>query len=78
MIYFAQNGSYLNGFNSNASLPFESGKTYRLRIVNTGAFAMFYFWIEGHQMSIIEVDGTDTQKMDVDMLSSAFTLLVSK
>lgn len=69
LIYFAQNGSYLNGFNGNASLPFQPGKTYRLRIINAGAFAMFYFWIEGHQMSVIEVDGTDTQKMDVDMLS---------
>ena len=56
-MYFSQNGKYLDGFNENATLPFEAGKTYRLRIVNTAAFSMFYFWIDGHQMRIIEVDG---------------------
>ena len=71
LIYFAQNGTYLGpkpgtsptgptsavGFNENATLPFEPGKTYRLRIVNTSAFTSFYFWIDGHDMNIIEVDG---------------------
>ena len=68
MIYFAQNGSYLGpiggtnaysdvGFNENATLPFEPGKTYRLRIMNTGAFSAFFFWIDGHEMRIIEADG---------------------
>jgi iron transport multicopper oxidase len=70
-MYFAQNSTYLRpiacsnpapvtsavGFNENATLPFQPGKTYRLRIVNTAAFAMFYFWIDGHDMRIIEVDG---------------------
>ena len=45
------------GFNENATLPFEPGKTYRLRIVNTAAFAMFAFWIDGHEMRVIEADG---------------------
>ncbi len=71
LLYFAQNGTYLGpisgtnpptvtshvGFNENATLPFEPGKTYRLRIVNTSAFAAFFFWIDGHDMRIIEVDG---------------------
>ena len=70
-MYFAQNSTYLGpiagsnpapvtsavGFNENATLPFQPGKTYRLRIVNMSAFAMFYFWIDGHDMRIIEVDG---------------------
>lgn len=70
-MYFAQNGTYLGpiagtnpdpvtakvGFNENATLPFQPGKTYRLRIVNTSAFAAFFFWIDGHEMRIIEVDG---------------------
>ncbi|KAG1867396.1 Fet3 protein [Suillus subluteus] len=85
LVYFSQNGSYLApipgsnpspvtsavGFNENATLPFEPGKTYRLRIINMGAFAAFYFWIDGHQMQIIEADGTDTQEQSVDMLSVA-------
>jgi iron transport multicopper oxidase len=45
------------GFNENATLPFQPGKTYRLRVVNTSTFAMFHFWIDGHDMEIIEVDG---------------------
>ncbi len=71
LVYFAQGGSYLGpisgtnpdpvtskvGFNENATLPFQPGKTYRLRIVNTSAFAAFFFWIDGHDMRIIEVDG---------------------
>ena len=74
LIYFAQNGSYLGpisgtspspvtshvGFNENATLPFEPGKTYRLRIVNTSAFSRFYFYIDGHDMRIIEADGVST------------------
>jgi len=71
IIYFAQNASYLGpisgsspspvtsavGFNENATLPFQPGKTYRLRVLNTSAFAAFFFWIDGHEMRIIEVDG---------------------
>lgn len=71
LIYFAQNGNYLGpvsgtspdpvtgkvGFNENGTLPFQAGKTYRLRIVNTSAFSAFFFWIDGHDMRIIEVDG---------------------
>ncbi|KAG2146288.1 Fet3 protein [Suillus clintonianus] len=83
IIYFSQNGSYLPpntgsnlspvtsmvGFNENATLPFEPGKTYRLRIINMGALAGFFFWIDGHEMRIIEADGTDTQEQLVDILS---------
>lgn len=70
-MYFTQDATYLSpmpgknpasvtshvGFNENATLPFEPGKTYRLRIVNVGAFTAFYFWIDGHEMRIIEADG---------------------
>nr|ABE60664.1 Fet3 protein [Phanerodontia chrysosporium] len=83
LIYFAQNASYLGpisgthpdpvtaavGFNENATLPFQPGKTYRLRIVNTSAFAMFYFWIDGHDMRIIEVDGTDVEESPTDLIT---------
>ncbi|KAJ7723385.1 Fet3 protein [Mycena metata] len=82
LIYFAQNGTYLGpksgtspssgtavGFNENATLPFAPGKTYRLRIVNTSAFAMFYFWIDGHDMRVIEVDGTDVEEYPLDLVT---------
>ncbi|KAF8882185.1 ferroxidase [Gymnopilus junonius] len=83
LIYFAQRGTYLGpkagtnptgptsavGFNENATLPFEPGKTYRLRIVNTAGFSAFFFWIDGHDMRIIEVDGTDVEESPIDLLS---------
>ncbi|CAL1708876.1 unnamed protein product [Somion occarium] len=83
LIYFAQNATYLGpiagtspdpvtaavGFNENATLSFEPGKTYRLRVVNTSAFAMFFFWIDGHEMRIIEVDGTDVEEYPIDLIS---------
>ncbi|RDB30495.1 Iron transport multicopper oxidase fio1 [Hypsizygus marmoreus] len=83
LIYFAQNATYLGpikgtspspvtsavGFNENATLPFVPGKTYRLRIVNTAAFAAFYFWIDGHDMRIIEIDGTDVEESPIDLIA---------
>ncbi|KAG6816327.1 hypothetical protein H0H87_006926 [Tephrocybe sp. NHM501043] len=82
LIYFAQNATYLGpvagsspapvtsavGFNENATLPFQPGKTYRLRIINTSAFAAFFFWIDGHDMRIIEVDGTDVEESPIDFI----------
>jgi len=62
LIYAAQNGTYLPSnenvqFNGNLTIPFEAGKTYRLRVLNTGVFAMSFFWIDGHEMQVIEADG---------------------
>ncbi|THU99994.1 ferroxidase [Dendrothele bispora CBS 962.96] len=85
IVYFAQESGYLKskagtipspvtlsvGFNENATLPFEPGKTYRLRIVNTSAFSMFFLWIDGHDMRVIEVDGVDVEESPIDVLSIA-------
>ncbi|KAL0578124.1 ferroxidase fet3 [Marasmius crinis-equi] len=81
LIYFAQNQTYLPpipgrasssiGFNGDATISFQTGKTYRLRVVNTSAYATFFFWIDGHDMGIIEVDGTDVSETPVDVLSVA-------
>ncbi|KAG8747139.1 ferroxidase fet3 [Ceratobasidium sp. 414] len=69
LIYFSANGTYLPGFNENTTLNFVPGKTYRLRVVNTSAFAMFFFWIDGHDMRIIEVDGTDIAEAPTPLLT---------
>ncbi|KAH7920657.1 Fet3 ferroxidase [Leucogyrophana mollusca] len=82
LIYFAQNTTYLSpiggispspvtsavGFNENATLPFVPGRTYRLRVINMSAFAAFFFWIDGHDMRIIEGDGTDVHEMPMGVL----------
>ncbi|KZT28057.1 multicopper oxidase [Neolentinus lepideus HHB14362 ss-1] len=86
LLYFAHNGTYLPpipgttprswvtgdvGYNENATVSWEAGRRYRLRIINTSSFAGFYFWIDGHDMQIIEADGTDTAPQPVSMLSLA-------
>jgi len=52
----------------NLTLSVETGKTYFFRLTNIGAFAGQYFWIEGHTMKIIEVDGVYTEPADADMI----------
>lgn len=49
-------------------IPVEQGKTYLLRLANVGAFASQYFWIEGHTMRIVEVDGVWTDAAETDMI----------
>ncbi|KAF9950961.1 hypothetical protein BGZ72_007474 [Mortierella alpina] len=50
---------------SNTEFQFEAGKTYRLRIINMSALAMFHFYIDGHDVDIIEVDGVDVARKTV-------------
>lgn len=52
----------------NLTTPVQPGKTYMFRIVNIGAFAGQYFWIEGHTMRIVEVDGVYTDAAEADMI----------
>ncbi|KUJ11561.1 laccase 2 [Mollisia scopiformis] len=37
-------------------MNFESGKKYRLRIINTGLYSNFRFAIDGHQLTVIGMD----------------------
>ncbi|KAK8170537.1 putative ferrooxidoreductase Fet3 [Phyllosticta citribraziliensis] len=52
----------------NFELPVQPGKTYLLRLVNIGAFASQYFWIEGHNLTIVEVDGVWTKPAETKMI----------
>lgn len=60
------NPAYLTGFNENVTIHFEPGKTYRLRFINVGAFSMANLWLDGHDMSIIELDGVETEAYPID------------
>ncbi|PWN37839.1 multi copper oxidase [Meira miltonrushii] len=76
LVYFAhtakgKNAEYLPGYNENATLSFEPGKTYRLRLINMAALSKFQFWIEGHEMSIIEADGVDMKEFPVEKIPLA-------
>ncbi|CAA2959860.1 L-ascorbate oxidase homolog [Olea europaea subsp. europaea] len=50
------NGRGLNG----AFFTVEQGKTYRLRISNVGLQNSLNFRIQGHKMTVVEVEGTHT------------------
>ena len=38
----------------NLQINVEPGKTYLIHLINMGAFAGQYFWIEGHEFDIVE------------------------
>ncbi|KAH0442270.1 multicopper oxidase [Colletotrichum camelliae] len=52
----------------NLTVAVQPGKTYLFRMVNMAAFAGQYIWIEGHNISIVEVDGVYTEPADASMI----------
>ncbi|GKT57194.1 multicopper oxidase [Colletotrichum tofieldiae] len=52
----------------NLTVPVQPGKTYLFRLVNMAAFAGQYVWIEGHNISIVEVDGVYTEPAEASMI----------
>ncbi|KAG8743082.1 laccase, partial [Ceratobasidium sp. 428] len=44
------------------------GKRYRLRVINMSAIGSYTFSVEGHRLTIIEVDGVSHQPLVVDSL----------
>ncbi|PHH66840.1 hypothetical protein CDD81_5972 [Ophiocordyceps australis] len=52
----------------NLTVPVEPQRTYLFRVINIGAFAGQYLWIEGHKMRIVEVDGVYTKPAEADMI----------
>lgn len=52
----------------NLTVSIQPGKTYLFHLVNVGAFAGQYFWFEGHNMTIVEVDGIYTDPAEAEML----------
>ncbi|PFH61689.1 hypothetical protein XA68_16572 [Ophiocordyceps unilateralis] len=43
-------------------------RKYLLRIINMGAFAGQFFWIEGHSLTVVEVDGVYTKPAEAQMI----------
>ncbi|ORY28145.1 putative iron transport multicopper oxidase FET3 precursor [Naematelia encephala] len=80
VIYVAHNGAYINtneelssgvGVSNNASLTFEPGKKYRIRIINMSSLAMFFINIDQHQMYVIETDGIEMEPYPIDTVTIA-------
>ncbi|KAL2845749.1 Cupredoxin [Aspergillus pseudodeflectus] len=56
------------GAEPNFTVSIKPGKTYLFLLVNIGAFASQRFWIEGHSMRVVEVDGVWTNPLEANML----------
>ncbi|KAF8074135.1 laccase [Lyophyllum atratum] len=62
-------GRYIGGpLTTRARVNVIAGKKYRLRIINISAYAGYEFSIEGHRLTIIEVDGINHVPLTVDRL----------
>lgn len=62
-------GRYPGGPSSPLSVVnVQSGKRYRFRLVSLACDVFFTFSIDGHNMTIIEADGVNTQPLTVDSI----------
>lgn len=52
----------------NLTVAVQPGKTYFFRLINMGAFAAQYVWFEGHNMTVLEVDGIYVQPQQASMI----------
>jgi iron transport multicopper oxidase len=52
----------------NAKIAVKAKRTYMIRIINIGSFVGSYIKIDGHDMTIVEIDGIYTEPKTVDML----------
>ena len=52
----------------NLTVAVAPGKTYLFHFVNVGAFAGQYVWFEGHNMTIVEVDGVYTDEAETERI----------
>jgi iron transport multicopper oxidase len=51
-----------------AQFPVKPGKTYLLRVINTGNTLGQYFEVDGHDLTIVEADGIYVEPYKVDRL----------
>lgn len=55
----------------NGTTNVTPGTTVKFHLVNIGAFAYFHFWIECHNLTVIEVDGVDVEPYEVPAVDLA-------
>ncbi|EPE10706.1 iron transport multicopper oxidase fet3 [Ophiostoma piceae UAMH 11346] len=60
--------SFLMNDGQNNQFNVKPNTTYLLRIINTADFIAQYFYIEGHNFTIVEVDGVYTEPQEADTL----------
>lgn len=52
----------------NTQVMVQADTSYLIRIINVGAIVGQYFWVEDHELSVIEVDGVYTQQANKSMI----------
>ncbi|KAI6249163.1 Iron transport multicopper oxidase fetC [Erysiphe necator] len=52
----------------NLKIGVKPGKTYLIHLVNIGAFAGQFIWFEGHNFTIVEVDGISTSPAEAERI----------
>jgi iron transport multicopper oxidase len=52
----------------NTSIPVKPNTTYLIRLINIGAFVAQYFYIDGHNFTIVEIDGVYTEPTQAEIL----------
>ncbi|XP_058218498.1 monocopper oxidase-like protein SKS1 [Rhododendron vialii] len=68
-LLYLPDGILINGLGPNqTTFDFEPGATYRLRISNVGLKTTLNFRIQGHQMQLVETEGSYTAKRYHDNL----------
>ncbi|KAL1902357.1 ferroxidase fet3 [Sporothrix stenoceras] len=60
--------SFLMNDGQNRTFAVKPNTTYLLRIINTGNFIAQYIYIEGHNFTIVEVDGVYTEPQEASVL----------
>ncbi len=60
--------NFLLNDSMNNKIAIKPNTTYLLRIVNAGNFIAQYFYLEGHNVSIVEVDGVFTDAAEASVL----------
>lgn len=69
--YYPQTNECGNLTTEYFNLTLEGDKTYRLRLINSGSLADTIFSIDGHNLTVIEVDGTEIEPYHTQALQLA-------
>ncbi|RIB11714.1 Multicopper oxidase [Gigaspora rosea] len=64
----ADSGAKCDPNNMPAIYTVTKGKKYRFRIINMSAEAFFWFSIDGHKLTVIEVDGVAVKSIELSVL----------
>ncbi|ODV96931.1 hypothetical protein PACTADRAFT_48721 [Pachysolen tannophilus NRRL Y-2460] len=65
----------------NCTWDVQPNTTYKLNIISTGFFVSQYFWIEDHNMTVVQIDGINVTPNTTDLLyitaAQRYTVLIT-